>query len=136
MCNHEITKRGDTAVFVAAKAADIDLRTNSALESISFDDNDDGRITVTASDGSVTRAASLILATDGRVVQQILSAQVPGFAAVTPEQTQRSVGCVYYGFDTEVPVQEPILIRNGADRASPRTAPVNNICFPSEVTTG
>jgi hypothetical protein len=136
LCNHKITKRGDTAVFVAAKTADIDLRTNSALESISFDDNDNGRITVTASDGSVTRAALLILATNGRVAQQILSTQVPGFVAVTSEQTQRSVGCVYYGFDTEVPVQEPILILNGANHVSLRTAPVNNICFPSEVTTG
>ena len=42
-------------------------------------------------------------------------------------QGQRSVGCVYYGFEGPAPVEEPILVLNGMKDAN--DDPVNNICF-------
>lgn len=118
-----------------AKAANVDIRNNSALSSLSIDK--DGHIVVQSKDKSRFRAKSVIIATDGAVAQTILST-IPGLESLkdSPTQEQRSVGCFYYGFDTPVPVQDPILILNGAERDSPLTHPVNNVCFPSVVNKG
>ena len=48
---------------------------------------------------------------------------------------QRSVGCVYYAFQSPAPLLEPILVLNGEgkDRRNTKEYPVNNVCFPSVV---
>lgn len=124
---------GKVAESLASKAtaAGVEIRTDTALSSLSFDD--DGRVTVTTEDGKRVRAASVIVATEGRVAQQLLedAGVVP---RDTPTQTQRRVGNLYYSFEgAEPPVREPILVLNGAGSDD---GPVNNICFPSAVTDG
>lgn len=79
---------------------------------------------------SSIQAKSVIIATEGNVAEKLLS-KLPGMKPFS-EQTQRSVGCLYYSFESKAPVEEPILILNGA-RTSPDVGPVNNICFPSIV---
>lgn len=61
-----------------------------------------------------------------------------------PDQPQRSVGCLYYTFQGDAPVTEPILILNGmtattddsSDELTNQQQPVNNVCFPSVVNGG
>lgn len=118
-----------------AEAANVDIRTNTALSSLSFDD--DGYITITSTTNTTIKAKSVILATDGGVAQDILSSNHVLTEQAPPRQTQRRVGCVYYGFPVDqLPVSDPILILNGVSDRTPRTHPVNNICFPSVVAPG
>ena len=54
---------------------------------------------------------------------------------------RRSVGCVYYGFESPAPILDPVLILNsegGRDmsRRNTREYPINNVCFPSRVQGG
>jgi phytoene dehydrogenase-like protein len=86
-------------------------------------------------DSCYIQAQNVIVATDGSVAHKLLS-QLDGFESLEnlPEQPQRSVGCLYYSFDGEVPVTEPILILNGVgEERGSADNPVNNICFPSVV---
>jgi phytoene dehydrogenase-like protein len=81
------------------------------------------------------RADSVIIATDGHVAQKLMS-RVDGFESLetAPEQPQRQVGCLYYSFDGTAPVKEPILILSGLEQdRGTREYPVNNCCFPSQV---
>lgn len=83
-------------------------------------------------------ASSVVVATDGKIAQKLL-AGVEGFESLTdlPEQPQLSVGCLYYTFQGDAPVQEPFLILNGIGEASgTEEFPVNNVCFPSVVNRG
>lgn len=77
-------------------------------------------------------ADQVIVATDGPVAKALL-ASIKELRDLTtePDQTQRSVGCLYYSFAGTEPVTDPILILNGAERGVDH--PVNNICFPSAV---
>lgn len=83
-------------------------------------------------------SSSLIVATDGQVAQKIIS-NFKGFESLEElvEQPQRSVGCLYYSFKGESPIEEPILILNGiGDESGNEKNPVNNVCFPSVVNEG
>lgn len=112
------------------KSAGIDIRTSCAVKSIESV-TDKGIVLNTV--GGKVRAQRVVIATEGNVAQELIST-LPEFTSLKNEeaQTQRSVGCLYYSFDSDVPVSEPILILNGASR-DPEMSPVNNICFPSVV---
>ncbi|KAL3789655.1 hypothetical protein ACHAW5_002372 [Stephanodiscus triporus] len=54
---------------------------------------------------------------------------------------RRSVGCVYYGFESPAPILDPVLILNsegGRDMSwrNTREYPINNVCFQSRVQGG
>ncbi len=89
----------------------------------------------TAASGRSFATSSVVLATDGQIAKKIMS-NIKGFESLKDEadQTQRSVGCLYYGFEGPAPVEEPILVLNGMKDAN--DDPVNNVCFPSVVNEG
>lgn len=120
-----------------AKASNIDIRTSSGLSSINLTTGDDHCYTIETSDNKRIKAKSVIIATDGQATQNILSS-FPDFHFLKsePEQVQRTVGCIYYGFSSPLPIAEPILILNGAERSPQLDYPVNNVCFPSAVNKG
>jgi len=47
------------------------------------------------------------------------------------DQPQYKVGCMYYAFQGEAPIQDPVLILNGEHTPSRKRKPINNVCFPS-----
>lgn len=104
----------------------VEVRTDSAV--LTIDTRDDSSV-IRTKKGSIS-TKSVIVATEGNVAENILS----NFSGVDVSETQvqRSVGCLYYTFDSKPPVSEPILILNG-DTRDPKEAPVNNLCFPSVV---
>ena len=85
-------------------------------------------------------ANSVILATEGTVAQRLVSTfeGYESLAAAT-QQTERSVGCLYYGFDTPPPIDDGVLILNGEGGRSGKEAGgngggvINNLCFLSNV---
>lgn len=120
-----------------AKKAGVVVQSDCPVGSISVlqnDSDEDGRFVVNSVDG--TRRVlcdSVIVATDVSVAESLLS-QVVGVESTTPPQPQRSVGCLYYGFDGDAPIQEPILILSGlGDKRGTEQFPINNVCFPSVV---
>lgn len=117
-----------------ARAAGVDIRTGKAVTSIKR--NTEGYL-LKSSNGDI-QANIVIVATEGLVSKKLLST-VDGLEGLDrePEQTQRSVGCLYYSFEGDAPVKDPILILNGIgdDRGSD-VNPANNVCFPSVVTRG
>jgi len=120
-----------------AAAAGVDTRTSTPVVAIKQDK--DGMFEVDLEGGKhQIKAKAVILATDGHVAQRLMS-NVDGFESLEslPENPQRSVGCLYYGFDSDVPIKEPILILNGIEEDRGTEAfPVNNVCFPSVVSPG
>jgi len=119
-----------------AKTLNVDIQVGDGLSSIS-PPLDDENYTIRTDSGKIFKAKSIILATEGPTTTNLLSS-LPGFESIKsmPEQVQRAVGCIYYGFKSPLPVTEPILILNGANRTPVTTYPVNNVCFPSTVTGG
>ena len=119
-----------------ASEAGVALRTNSPVAFIEQDG--DSFVVRCPETSSIIRSKSVVFATDGQVAQKLLS-QVDGFQSLSglAEQPQRSVGCLYYSFEGDEPVTEPILILNGIgeDRGT-KIFPVNNVCFPSAVSKG
>mmetsp|Transcript_2492 Transcript_2492/g.3511 ORF Transcript_2492/g.3511 Transcript_2492/m.3511 type:complete len:537 (-) Transcript_2492:122-1732(-) len=105
----------------------IEIKTDCTVTSLDGD-GENGFI-VKTNRGKV-HTKSIVLATEGNVAEKILSK----FSGVdeSEAQIQRSVGCLYYTFNSKVPVIEPILILNGSSR-DPKECPVNNVCFPSMV---
>jgi len=86
------------------------------------------RTIVVATD--VDAAQSLLV--DLRTIETSLSEELP---------PQRSVGCIYYAFQSPAPVIDPILILNGeggrdTTRRNTKDYPINNVCFPSRVVEG
>jgi len=86
--------------------------------------------------------ACVIVATEGPKAQELLS-QVEGFESIgnLPKQPQLSTGCLYYSFQGDPPVDEPILILNGKVEKGPihgeeSKSIVNTMCFPSVVNEG
>mmetsp|Transcript_26909 Transcript_26909/g.59077 ORF Transcript_26909/g.59077 Transcript_26909/m.59077 type:complete len:587 (-) Transcript_26909:52-1812(-) len=79
--------------------------------------------------------SSVVVATDGQIAKKIIG-NIKGFESLKdePDQLQRSVGCVYYGFEGPAPVEDPILVLNGMKDEN--DDPVNNVCFPSIVNEG
>mmetsp|Transcript_2896 Transcript_2896/g.6825 ORF Transcript_2896/g.6825 Transcript_2896/m.6825 type:complete len:580 (+) Transcript_2896:66-1805(+) len=98
-------------------------------------ENDKFLLECTADSGRGFTTSSVVVATDGKIAKKIIG-NIKGFESVKNEadQTQRSVGCLYYGFEGPAPVEEPILVLNGMKDAN--DDPVNNICFPSVVNDG
>jgi len=89
----------------------------------------------TGNDERCYKTSSVVVATDGQIAKKIIS-NIKGFESLKkePDQTQRSVGCLYYGFEGPAPVEEPILVLNGMTKEN--DDPVNNVCFPSVVNEG
>uniref|UniRef100_A0A7S1ZN27 Amine oxidase n=1 Tax=Ditylum brightwellii TaxID=49249 RepID=A0A7S1ZN27_9STRA len=90
------------------------------------------------------RAKSVIIATEESTAQKILSCSIDDFKLLYDEEEKgsstRSVGAIYYGFESALPVSEPILIINGmrdSDSGSSSCRhPINSVCFPSAVVDG
>ncbi|KAL7552330.1 hypothetical protein ACHAWF_015565 [Thalassiosira exigua] len=83
-------------------------------------------------------AKSVVIATDVDVAKDLLNGllgleQIDQF----PSLPQRSVGCIYYAFQSPAPLSEPVLILNGEgeQRRNTKVFPINNVCFPSVVQT-
>jgi len=113
-----------------ATAAGVDIHTGQAIKRL-VPKNE--QYLLKTSKGRDIRADKVIIATEGPVTKQLLATlDSMKDLADEPEQVQRVVGCLYYSFDGEEPVQDPILILNGAERGGDKN-PVNNICFPSVV---
>lgn len=92
-------------------------------------------IECTADSGRFFDASTVVVATDGQVAKKIIS-NIQGFESLKdePDQKQRAVGCLYYGFEGPAPVEDPILVLNGMKDEN--DDPVNNVCFPSVVNEG
>jgi phytoene dehydrogenase-like protein len=116
-----------------ARDAGVEIRTNQVVNDIHRKDE---RIMVHLKDSSKTICAhSVVLATDGHVAKKMLSS-MDGYESLTkvPENPQRAVGCLYYGFNTSLPVSDPILILSGyCEERGTEQNPINNVCFPSAV---
>ena len=113
-------------------ASGVKLRVGKAVTRIS---KKDGGFQLETLDSDRIQAKTVIIATDAEVAEKLL-AQLGGFEFLKdlPKQPQRSVGCLYYTFDTKAPVEEPILILNGMEpKGELEKFPVNNVCFPSVV---
>jgi phytoene dehydrogenase-like protein len=118
---------------LAAKATSlgVDIRTNSVVTRIV---KEKSGFKIKCSGGDIY-SKTVIVATDGPSASKLL-ATVDGLNALSAEseQTQRSVGCLYYSFKGKAPVEEPILILNGVSSSRGNEMnPVNNVCFPSVV---
>jgi phytoene dehydrogenase-like protein len=119
-----------------ANAAGTDIRVGQIVTKIS--QNADGYLVETLDGKTRIQANSVIVATDVNVAQKIIS-QLEGFQSLEslPPPKQREVGCLYYSFASETPVNDPILILNGiGDERGNEENPVNNVCFPSAVAKG
>jgi phytoene dehydrogenase-like protein len=126
-----------TQLVEKAKKAGVEIRTELPVTRIAVFE-DDGFIVECAGKKQRFKAPSVVLATDGQIAQRMLSA-VEGFESLSdlPEQPQLSVGCLYYGFEGNAPVEEPILVLNGiGEEAGSEKYPVNTVCFPSVVNKG
>lgn len=81
-------------------------------------------------------AKSVVVATNYNVARNFLQ-EIPELDSLKtlPKLSQRSVGCIYYAFQSPAPLEEPILLLNGEghERRNTKEFPVNNICFPSIV---
>ena len=108
------------------KEEGVEFKMNSAVTGI---DTSSEHIKIKTNGASVS-AKSIVLATEGNIAERLLSG-LPSIDSIE-EQVQRSVSCLYYTFDSKVPISEPILILNGSERDA-KNNPVNNICFPSVV---
>ena len=124
---------GTISKQLAAKATSVgvDIRTNNVVSRIS---KEKSGFKIECSGGDII-SKSVIVATDGPTARKLL-ATVDGLNGLSMEgeQTQRSVGCLYYSFEGKAPVEEPILILNGIGSSRGNELnPVNNVCFPSVV---
>jgi protoporphyrinogen oxidase len=118
----------------------VDIRTSQPISQIVQPKEQEMGYTIITTDAKTKiLASSVIIATEGNVAQKLL-ASLDGFEFLQklPEQPQREVGCLYYTFEGEPPVADPILILNGMGSEFRGTVedPVNNICFPSAVSDG
>jgi phytoene dehydrogenase-like protein len=108
-----------------AKGQGVDIKLSHAVKNIQCheesNDNDSisYRYTIDTEQGTQIHCKSIICATEGVQAQKILS-KIKGLESLNnmEKQPQRSVGCMYYSFQTETPVKEPILILNGGGEGS------------------
>lgn len=114
---------------------------------------------VVLADGSRVKCDTVVVATEGPVAAKLINAAVvdargqrqmgansntandddEGLAAgrvnvgtMIEPPTDRASTCLYFSFDGEAPVTDPILVLNGEGGAT-LDRPVNNVCFPSAV---
>ena len=123
-----------------AESLGVEIRTEHPVTSISYvEDDEQAKFIVECTrNNEFFETSSLIVATDGQIAQKLLS-NIKGFESLEtlPEQPQLSVGCLYYSFKGDAPIQDPILILNGiGNEAGNEQNPVNNVCFPSVVNKG
>jgi phytoene dehydrogenase-like protein len=122
-----------------AKQAGVDIKLKTPVTRL--ETKSDGSVIVESAYNYkqiIYKAKSVIVATDGKVAQKLLS-QIDDFASLEqlPEQPQLTVGCLYYSFEGTPPVEDPILILNGyGEESGDEKHPVNNVCFPSVVNKG
>ena len=122
------------AAYAQSKGVEIKVSTKV----ISIEQSGDSYSVTAESDDTTTRqinAKNVILATDVGVAKDLLS-QMEGLEGIgaLPDLPQRTVGCLYYAFESPAPVLEPILLLNGEGPGRRnKDFPVNNICFPSVV---
>ena len=122
-----------------AEQAGVDIKLQTPVTRL--ETKSDGSVIVESaydSKQTVYKAKSVIVATDGKVAQKLLS-QVDDFEFLEqlPELPQLTVGCLYYSFKGTPPVEDPILILNGnGEESDLEKNPVNNACFPSVVNKG
>ncbi|KAL3925368.1 MAG: hypothetical protein SGILL_000454 [Bacillariaceae sp.] len=103
-----------------ARSLGVEVRTDTPATCISTKDGDESSFLVEcAKTKKRFKASSLIVATDGKIAQKLIS-NVQGFESLEdlPEQPQLSVGCLYYSFKGTPPVEDPILILSGIGAAS------------------
>jgi len=117
-----------------AKSLGVQIITDTPVTKV-LPKDDDFILECTADSGRTFKTSSVVVATDGEIAKKIVS-NVKGFESLNkePAQVQRSVGCLYYGFEGQAPVEEPILVLNGMTDTD--DGPVNNVCFPSMVNEG
>jgi len=124
-------KATDLGVDIQLESRVISIKQGASDETyiLEVESKDEGKYTV--------QARSIIVATDCEVAQSLLQ-DMSGMEQQiesTVKLDQRSVGCVYYAFQSPAPLSDPILVLNGegADRRNTKEYPVNNVCFPSVV---
>ncbi len=119
----------------------VDVRVDQPVMDIKVLEEDQSFL-VTTTNRQIYRAKCVVLATDGPSAHRILTRLDEKTFASLPEQPQRSVGCLYYSFQGNPPIIDPILILNGmggddeVDDDYFVSHPVNNVCFPSAVSKG
>lgn len=124
-----------------AKGLGVDIQTEMPVSSVRRKGNEVDYMYSVELEGQKTQITSpcVIIATDGQSAQGLLS-NLDGFQGLkgAPKQSNRSVGCLYYTFKGDAPIQEPILILNGVSNDTSGNAPnpVNNVIFPSVVSKG
>mmetsp|Transcript_32198 Transcript_32198/g.68141 ORF Transcript_32198/g.68141 Transcript_32198/m.68141 type:complete len:560 (+) Transcript_32198:16-1695(+) len=98
--------------------------------SVEVDSNENGKQTV--------NAKSVIIATDFNVARNLLDSMGENEQKSVTKIPQRSVGCIYYGFQSPAPLTDPVLILNGegSSHRNKKDFPINNVCFPSVVQSG
>jgi phytoene dehydrogenase-like protein len=95
----------------------------------------------------IVNTRTIVIATDVDAAQSLLVDQDEPLIRIvetSPSEVlppRRSVGCIYYAFQSPAPVLDPILILNGEGgrditRRNNKDYPINNICFPSRVVEG
>ena len=116
-------------IQLKSKAVSIKQQASGENFMLEVESKDEGKYTV--------QANSIVVATDGDVAHRLLQ-DMRGLKQqieTIDKLDQRSVGCVYYAFQSPAPLSEPILVLNGEgkDRRNTKEYPVNNVCFPSVV---
>ena len=112
-----------------SKALSIEQQASDENFMLQVESKDEGKYTV--------QAKSFVVATNAEIAHSLLQDMSGLEQQIEPIKRlgQRSVGCVYYAFQSPAPLVEPILVLNGegADRRNTKEYPVNNVCFPSVV---
>mmetsp|Transcript_25627 Transcript_25627/g.74142 ORF Transcript_25627/g.74142 Transcript_25627/m.74142 type:complete len:331 (-) Transcript_25627:1572-2564(-) len=118
-----------------ARSCGVDIRTNYAVERIRVEQQEEEGFAITAKGGRTIHAEKVILATDIKSATRMVLSMEADHEIVDFDDAivERSVGCLYYTFDSEPPIDEPILVLNGVKERGTRGSPINNICFPSVV---
>ena len=127
---------GDRAINLGA-----DIRCNTRALSLKQESSSDKFVVEVDSEEHgkhEVQANSIIVATEGEASRNLLQS-VTGLEQSLkqlPKVPQRSVGCIYYAFQSPAPLIDPILILNGEGKEQQRNTkdfPINNCCFPSVV---
>lgn len=117
-----------------ARALGVDVRCGASVTSVQQQDDRYAVDISTAGGIKQVYAKSVIMATNERVANQLLSNILPPTKPL-PQLTQRTVACILYALPSPPPLLEPILILNGegTTRRNTKQYPINNVCFPSVV---